>query len=440
VQVEEELVAATVVEESVAPPPPATVIVIEEEWTVMEITAPQATLEPSAGAGTGGEDVVMVPADDGLVPSLPAREHDAATSTAPESSIAEGAASVEGATDLSSSRYVDFPGIGTIDLDVADLPSNDREMLEVAMEQMFADLSILDTITSTASALCQDEGAGVSVPPAAPEAAEGVLGESSDGTESVVIMPLPTSDGEGMGASLSEPAEAVTIVPTASVIGAAKGVVGGAKPSSPRPAATVVEEVLVPSQPSVAPRERDALKGVTRAASPKIQEAEMNSSTALLQGAGSGETQILELASTPWAATFEAGDDTEDDEEAAACNTLERRLVWARRAFGELILPATSVSFLAWVTCFSDFPVLPRTVAHLRLVRGRPSRRLVGGERAQHESFAWSRLSWRCSSSWLEWRQLQRWQATHRRGRPLKPPSSPRRTAPLPPRPLALQL
>jgi hypothetical protein len=40
-------------------------------------------------------------------------------------------------------------------------------------------------------------------------------------------------------------------------------------------------------------------------------------------------------------------DDTEDDEEVAARNTLERGLEWAHRAFNELILPATSVSFLA---------------------------------------------------------------------------------------------
>jgi hypothetical protein len=56
-----------------------------------------------------------------------------------------------------------------------------------------------------------------------------------------------------------------------------------------------------------------------------------------------------------WAAAFEVGDDTEDDEEAAACNTLERRLVWARRVFDELILPATSVTFSYTSNLFSDF-------------------------------------------------------------------------------------
>jgi hypothetical protein len=65
----------------------------------------------------------------------------------------------------------------------------------------------------------------------------------------------------------------------------------------------------------------------------------------LLQGAASGGAQALELAYTPWAATFEAGNDAEDDEEVAACHTLERGLEWARRSFNELILPSTSVSF-----------------------------------------------------------------------------------------------
>jgi hypothetical protein len=76
----------------------------------------------------------MVPADDGSAPPPPAGEHDVAASTAPEPSPTVGAVSVEGAADLSSSRYVEFPGIRTIDLDTTELLSNDREMLEVLTE------------------------------------------------------------------------------------------------------------------------------------------------------------------------------------------------------------------------------------------------------------------------------------------------------------------
>jgi hypothetical protein len=380
VQVEEGLVVATMVEESAAAPPPVVAAVIKEGRTIMEATASQVILEPLAETGAGGEDVVMVPADDGLAPPPPAGGgggQGAATSMAPKSSTVAGTTSVENAVDLASCRFVDF--------DAPELPSNDREMLEVAIEQMFMDPSILDTITSVASALRQDEGAGGLAPPAASEAAEGVLEESTVSAELVVIVPPPTSPGESMGASLPQPAEAVMATPTAPVVGTAEGVVGGAGPSSPRPAATAAEEVLVPSLPAVTPQERDAPEGATRAASPKIQEAEESSGAALSQGVGNGKAQVLELACAPWAATFEAGDDVEYEEEVAMCNTLERGLVWVHHAFGEMILPATSVSFLAWVTCFFNFLVLPRSAAYLRLVWGRSSWRQVGGEHARHE-------------------------------------------------------
>jgi hypothetical protein len=42
----------------------------------------------------------------------------------------------------------------------------------------------------------------------------------------------------------------------------------------------------------------------------------------LSPNAAGGEAQALELTCTPWAAAFEVGDDGEDDEEVAACNTL----------------------------------------------------------------------------------------------------------------------
>jgi hypothetical protein len=101
----------------------------------------------------------------------------------------------------------------------------------------------------------------------------------------------------------------------------------------------------VPDEPAGAVQERAPPEGTTRAASLEIQDAE-EAGAALLQGASSGEAQPLELACSSWVATSESGDDAEDDEEVAARNTLERGLNWARRAFDELILPATSVSFL----------------------------------------------------------------------------------------------
>jgi hypothetical protein len=306
-QVEEGFVVATVVEESAAPPTPAAATLVEEERAVEETAAPQAALGPPAGASSGGEDVVMVPAGGGSVPPPPTREHDIAMLAALESSAAAIAASVEGAAGTSSSRYVDFPGIGIIDLDATELPSNDREILEVATERMFVDPSILDAIASVLLVSRQDEGAGSLAPPAAPEAAEGVLEESTASSESVVIETPPTSVGESMDAPLLQPTEAAVDALTPSVVGMIEEVIRGAGPSPSQPAATVTEEDPVPSQPVAAPEECDAPEGAIRAASPQerdtpegttratsleIQETEENSGVALPQDVENGEAHL----------------------------------------------------------------------------------------------------------------------------------------------------
>jgi hypothetical protein len=268
-------------------------------------------------------------------------------SIAPEPSPASGAVFVEDVMDLAACRYMDFPGIRTVDLDLdaPELPSNDRETLEVATERMFTKPSILDTIASVALALHQYEGAGGLAPPATSEAVEGVFEASTTGVESAVVVLRPSPTREGQDASLPQSTEAVASTAAATVADVVEGVVGEAGASSPRPVAAAAGEVLVLGEPATAPQEHVAPEGTTRVTSPEIQEAEEDSGAALSQGAASGGVQALELACTSWAATFEAGDDTEDDEEVAACNTLERGLEWACRAFDELILPSTSVSF-----------------------------------------------------------------------------------------------
>jgi hypothetical protein len=212
---------------------------------------------------------------------------------------------------------------------------------------MFTEPSILETIASVASALRQYKGAGGSVPAAASETADEVLDEFAAGAESAVDVSPPSPAREGTSATLPHPAEAVAAAPTASVVDMAEGVVGGAGPLSPRPVATSVGEVLVSGQLAAASQEHDAPEGTTGVASPEIQVAKEGMGAALSQGAASGEAQALELSCTSWTAAFEVGDDADDDEEAAACNTLERELAWAHRALDELILPVTSVSFLA---------------------------------------------------------------------------------------------
>jgi hypothetical protein len=84
---------------------------------------------------------------------------------------------------------------------------------------------------------------------------------------------------------------------------------------------------------------------VARAIAPEIQVAE-ETGASLSQGAAGGDARILELACSSWATTTGLDADSKDDEEATARHTLECGMTWACRAFDELILSATSVSFL----------------------------------------------------------------------------------------------
>jgi hypothetical protein len=136
---------------------------------------------------------------------------------------------------------------------------------------------------------------------------------------------------------------------------------------------------------------------MTRVASPKIQEVEESSGATLPRDVGGGSARVLDLVRVPWTTTFEVSDDVEDDEEAVACNTIERGLTWAHRAFDELILPATSVSFLCKSDLSLAYSVLPRCVAYIQFVRGRHLRHMVGGERARRANSTWSGPSWRCN-------------------------------------------
>jgi hypothetical protein len=68
--------------------------------------------------------------------------------------------------------------------------------------------------------------------------------------------------------------------------------------------------------------------------------------SAALMGAAGGEVQSLELACTSWVSTSGSTRRCRGDKEATARNTLECGLNWVRRAPDELILLATSVSFL----------------------------------------------------------------------------------------------
>jgi hypothetical protein len=143
VQVQEGLVVAIAVEELAAPSPPVAAVVVGEERMVTEKPAPQEIMEPQAKAGSGGDDVVMVRVDQGAPLPPPTEERDVAALVAQKISAAGTASSIGGIEDMSMSRYLTTPGIGVIDLDATELPSNDREILEAVTDRVFDDLSLL---------------------------------------------------------------------------------------------------------------------------------------------------------------------------------------------------------------------------------------------------------------------------------------------------------
>jgi hypothetical protein len=74
-----------------------------------------------------------------------------------ETSSARGAVTVEEVMELATCRYIDFSGVGIIDLEAPQLP---KKVLEVATERMFAEPSIVETIASVSKALHEYERPG----------------------------------------------------------------------------------------------------------------------------------------------------------------------------------------------------------------------------------------------------------------------------------------
>jgi hypothetical protein len=133
------------------PPSPVPAITVEEGQTAAEAVVPHVALEPPAEAGPGSGDVVVV-LDEDLARPPSSGGHDvmmtpmsepapAAVTTNPSSgaevlepsptaevsdpspavgavktSSAAGTVTVEEVMELATSRYIDFPGVGVIDL------------------------------------------------------------------------------------------------------------------------------------------------------------------------------------------------------------------------------------------------------------------------------------------------------------------------------------
>jgi hypothetical protein len=297
---------------------------------VSEPAPAMVTVDPSLAAGA-------------LEPFLAAKvPGPSPTAKAAETSSVVGTVTVEEVMELATSWYIDFPGMGVIDLEAPQLP---EKVLDVVTERMFAKPSIMETIASVSQALQQYKCVGGFAHFTTPEAAETVLEEFATGTEPVADVSALPPTSAGQEASLPQPIEVAGTTAAAVATGTTEVVVGEAGSSPSRSVAVGADEVRVPDEPATAVQERVAPEDTTRTASRRSKRSRRRRAR-LCCRASSGEAQDLELACTSWAATPGSGDDTKNDKEVAARNTLERELNWARRAFNELILPATLISFL----------------------------------------------------------------------------------------------
>jgi hypothetical protein len=363
----------------IAPPPPAPATTVEEGEAATETAITQVALEAPSEAGPSVEGVVVV-LDEDSAPPPPSESRDVvmapvsepaqvsatvsllptvevpvpsptvevkgppATAEVAESSSARVALTAEEMMELVTCRYIDFPGVGVIDLEAPQLA---EKVYEVVAERMFNEPTIMETTASVSKALQEYERADDFASAAAANAGDAALAASTAPVEAsadATTSPSANDDREAPPSQLVETAGASAPVTEAD---ATEVIVGEEESSPPRPVAAEAEgvETRVPDEPAAVVQESATPVAMTRATSPEIREAE-ETGASMSQGAVGREAQTLELVCTSWAATSGLNADSEGDEEATARHTLECGMTWARRAFDELILPTTSVSSL----------------------------------------------------------------------------------------------
>jgi hypothetical protein len=213
----------------IAPPPPAPATTVEEGEAATETIVTQAALESSSEAGLSVEGVVVV-LDEDSAPPPPSESRDPATAPASkpaqvsattsllpavevpvpsptvevqgppptvevaESSSARVALAGEEMMDLATCWYIDFPGVGVIDLEGPQLPEKENE---VAAEQRSNEPTIMETIASVSKVLQKYERAGGFASAAATDAGDTVLAVPAAHAEPTADASVPPQVDEG---------------------------------------------------------------------------------------------------------------------------------------------------------------------------------------------------------------------------------------------------
>jgi hypothetical protein len=267
----------------------------------------------------------------------------AAETPAPAAAQAGGDVAEVSTTDAMSASILEI-----IDLDAPDLLSNDRDIYKVVLECMLAD-PVESEVKASRSTAPVAMAPAEAAEPATKEPTSGatVAGQLTAGRAGDVAGPESSVTSEAAEEVLGDPAtgaELTLVVPSPPMAGVDSTVAEALESSSLGPATPVDETTPMESPSLAAPQEHDALGSVVGATSLKIQEIGKGSGAAQPPELDEGDAQIFNLARFSWATAFEADASAGENEESAACHSLERGLLWARRAFDQLILPRTTVS------------------------------------------------------------------------------------------------
>jgi hypothetical protein len=185
------------------------------------------------------------------------------------SSLARVTLTVEEMMELVTCRYIDFLGVGVIDLEAPQLL---EKVYEVAAERMFKEPTIMETIASVSKALQEYEHAGGFAPAIATKMADEALETPVAHIEPTTDVSAPLLADEGRETSFPQVKEAAEALIFITEVGMIEAVVWEVGSSPPRPVAAEAEdaETGALAEPAAAIREPTASEAVTRAVSLEI--------------------------------------------------------------------------------------------------------------------------------------------------------------------------
>jgi hypothetical protein len=208
------------------------VVIVDEDSTVLPSMGNcDAMMPPASDPAQVTATTSLLPAAEMPVPSPVVEVQDPPPAMeVAESSSAWVALTTEEVMELAMCRYIDFPGVGVIDLEAPQLP---EKVYEVAADLMFNEPMIMETIASVSKALQEDKRVSGFAPVIAADAEDVALAAPAAHVEPTTDASVPPQIDEGRGASSPQLVEAVETPTPVAKAGVVETVVGGERHHRP---------------------------------------------------------------------------------------------------------------------------------------------------------------------------------------------------------------